>query len=197
MKTLSALALLTALSLGAPLLGGCVPLVIGAGGAAAVGASQDRGLEQAVDDNEIAFEINRKLLAENSKLYAGVATQVRKGRVLLSGSVPAPEDRIAVTRIVWTIGGVKEVINELRVGEKGSFSQSVNDTAITTKLRTRLTTDNNVSGINYSIETVNGTIYLMGTARDKAELDRVIAHARDISGVRNVVSYVEVKRPAG
>ena len=197
MKTISALALLAALSLGAPLLGGCVPLVIGAGGAAAVGASQDRGLEQAVDDNQIAFEINRKLLAENSKLYAGVATQVRKGRVLLSGSVPAPEDRIAVTRIVWTIGGVKEVINELRVGEKGSFSQSVNDTAITTKLRTRLTTDNNVSGINYSIETVNGTIYLMGTARDKAELDRVIAHARDISGVRNVVSYVEVKRPAG
>lgn len=197
MKTISALALLAALSLGTPLLGGCVPLVIGAGGAAAVGASQDRGLEQAVDDNQIAFEINRKLLAENSKLYAGVATQVRKGRVLLSGSVPAPEDRIAVTRIVWTIGGVKEVINELRVGEKGSFSQSVNDTAITTKLRTRLTTDNNVSGINYSIETVNGTIYLMGTARDKAELDRVIAHARDISGVRNVVSYVEVKRPAG
>lgn len=197
MKTISALAFLAALSLGAPLLGGCVPLVIGAGGAAAVGASQDRGLEQAVDDNQIAFEINRKLLAENSKLYAGVATQVRKGRVLLSGSVPAPEDRIAVTRIVWTIGGVKEVINELRVGEKGSFSQSVNDTAITSKLRTRLTTDNNVSGINYSIETVNGTIYLMGTARDKAELDRVIAHARDISGVRNVVSYVEVKRPAG
>jgi osmotically-inducible protein OsmY len=34
----------------------------------------------------------------------------------------------------------------------------------------------------------------MGTARDQAELDRVIAHARDVSGVRNVVSYVEVKR---
>ena len=29
-----------------------------------------------------------------------------------------------------------------------------------------------------------------------AELDRVIAHARDIKGVRNVVSYVEVKNPA-
>lgn len=191
MKNLPLLALAAALSLG-----GCVPLVIGAGGAAAVGASQERGLEQAVDDNQIAFEINRKLLAEDSSLYRGVSTQVQKGRVLLTGSVPKAEDRITVTRIVWTIGGVKEVINELRVGEKGGFSQSVSDTTISTKLRTRLTADRNVSGINYSIETVNGTVYLMGTALNQAELDRVIAHARDISGVRNVVSYVEVKRSA-
>lgn len=181
----------------AVLLGGCVPLAIGAGGAAAVGVAQDRGLEQAVDDNQIAFEINRKLLAEDSKLYAGVATQVRNGRVLLSGTVPKPEDRITVTRIVWTIGGVKEVINELKAGERTGFTQSVSDASITTKLRARLTADSNVSSLNYSIETVNGVVYLMGTALDKAELDRVIAHARDISGVRNVVSYVEIKRRNG
>jgi osmotically-inducible protein OsmY len=191
MNRIAGLAVATAL-----MLGGCVPLVLGAGGAAAVGASQDRGLEQAVDDNEIAFEINRKLLAKNPDLYSGVSTQVRKGRVLLTGSVPKPEDRVTVTRLVWTIGGVREVINELKVGEKGGFSQSVSDTAISTKLRTRLTADGDITGRNYSIETVQGTIYLMGTARDKAELDRVIAHARDISGVRNVVSYVEVKSPA-
>lgn len=176
-------------------LGGCVPLVAGAGGAAAVGASQDRGFEQALDDNEIAFEINRKLLAQHSNLYSGVSTQVRKGRVLLTGRVPAQEDRIAVTRLVWSIGGVKEVINELHVGKEGSFSQSVSDTTISTKLRARLTGDSNVSGINYSIETVDGVVYLMGTALDRAELDRVMAHARDIKGVRNVVSYVEVKKP--
>ncbi len=191
MKKITAMAVAAAF-----MLGGCVPLAIGAGGAAAVGASQDRGLEQAVDDNQIAFEINRKLLGQRSDLYSGVSTQVRKGRVLLTGRVPKQEDRIAVTRLVWTIGGVKEVINELKVGEKGGFSQSVSDTTISTKLRTRLTADGNIAGRNYSIETVAGTVYLMGTARDRAELDRVLAHARDISGVRNVVSYVEVKRRA-
>ncbi|ABS65185.1 transport-associated [Parvibaculum lavamentivorans DS-1] len=181
--------------LAAMALSGCVPLIAGAGGAAAVGASQERGLEQAVDDNQIAFEINRKLLAKDTALYRGVSTQVQKGRVLLTGTVPKPEDRVEVTRIVWSIGGVKEVINELNVGERGGFSQSVSDTSISTKLRTRLLGDKNVSSINYSIETVRGTVYLMGTALNQAELDRVVAHARDISGVRNVVSYVEVKKP--
>ncbi len=184
-----------ALLAGAAVLSGCVPLVAGAGGAAMVGAAQERGLEQVVDDNEIAFEINRKLLAKDSSLYRGVSTQVRKGRVLLTGTVPKAEDRIAVTRIVWSIGGVKEVINELNVGESGSFAQSMSDTSISTKLRTRLLGDKNVSSINYSIETVRGTVYLMGTALSQTELDRVVAHARDISGVRNVVSYVEVKKP--
>lgn len=183
-----------ALLAGAAVLSGCVPLVAGAGGAAMVGAAQERGLEQAVDDNEIAFEINRKLLAKDSSLYRGVSTQVQKGRVLLTGTVPKAEDRVAVTRIVWSIGGVKEVINELNVGESGGFTQSMSDTSISTKLRTRLLGDKNVSSINYSIETVRGTVYLMGTAINQAELDRVVAHARDISGVRNVVSYVEVKK---
>jgi len=186
---------LAALVLAAFALGGCVPLVLGAGGAAAVGASQDRGLEQAVDDNQISFEINRKLLAEDSNVYKGVATQVRNGRVLLSGIVPKPEDRVTVTRIAWTIGGVKEVINELQVGESAGFAQAMSDATITTKLRARLTGDRDISGINYSIETVRGTVYLMGTALNRAELDRVLAHARDVSGVRNVVSYVEVKTP--
>lgn len=177
-------------------LSGCVPLVAGAGGAAMVGAAQERGLEQAVDDNEIAFEINRRLLAKDASLYRAVSTQVNKGRVLLTGTVPKPEDRITVTRLVWSIGGVREVINELNVGESGGFTRSMNDTSISTKLRTRLIGDRNVSSINYSIETVRGTIYLMGTALNQAELDRVLAHARDISGVRNVVSYVEVRKPA-
>ena len=47
--------------------------------------------------------------------------------------------------------------------------------------------------INYNVDCVAGTIYLMGVAQDQAELQRVIDHARDISYVRNVVSFVRLK----
>jgi hypothetical protein len=36
----------------------------------------------------------------------------------------------------------------------------------------------------------------MGVAQNKAELQRVIDHARDIPYVRQVVSYVRIKEPA-
>ena len=50
-----------------------------------------------------------------------------------------------------------------------------------------------VLSINYSIETVNGTVYLLGIAQDDAELVRVIEHARGIENVKRVVSHVVVK----
>jgi len=187
-----------ALILSASSLGGCVPLVVGAGATAGVVAAQDRGFEQAVDDNEIAFEINRKLIARDSKLFSRVSTQVSKGRVVLNGFVANPEDRITAMKIAWSVSGVREVLDELQVGKPLSFSERTSDALITTKLRARLTGDNSISSINYSIETLRGTVYLMGIAQDSAELNRVIAHARDVSGVRNVVSNVEIKtaRPA-
>ena len=47
--------------------------------------------------------------------------------------------------------------------------------------------------VNYSIETINGVIYVMGIAQSQDELDRVVNHARNISGVQRVVSYVRLK----
>ena len=70
-----------------------------------------------------------------------------------------------------------------------------NDTWITTKLTSKITVDENIFSINYSIETVGGVIYLIGIAQDQAELDRVINHARSIESVQRVVSHVRVKAP--
>jgi osmotically-inducible protein OsmY len=43
------------------------------------------------------------------------------------------------------------------------------------------------------VQTVNGTVYLLGLARDQSELERVTLHARTIPGVKKVVSYVDLK----
>ena len=53
--------------------------------------------------------------------------------------------------------------------------------------------DQDVRSVNYSIETVNQVIYLMGVAQDEAELQRVVDHARNVAYVRRVVSYVQMK----
>ena len=173
-------------------LSGCVPLVLGAGGAAVVGASQDRGLEQAVDDNEIAFEINRKLLAVNTDVFSSVETQVRQGRVVLIGYVSKPADRILASKTAYSVSGVKEVYNEMLIGAGPGFSEATSDKVISTKLRTAMVGDADIASRNYDIETLRGTVYLAGTARSQAELTRAINHARNISGVRNVISHVVV-----
>jgi osmotically-inducible protein OsmY len=188
---LAGVALLSAISAS-----GCVPLVLGGAATGGVMAAQDRGLEQGVNDNEIAFEINRKLADKNADLFRRISTQISHGRVVLIGAVAKPEDRPTAVQIVRGVSGVKEVIDEMTVGDTRSFSESTDDTVISTKLRAQITGDNKIVSINYSIETFRGTVYLMGIAQDQAELDRVMAHARDVSGVRNVVSNVQIKSAA-
>src|SRR5690606_5857668 len=61
-----------------------------------------------------------------------------------------------------------------------------------TKLRTALTFDSEVQSVNYSIDTVEGIVYLLGVAQNQAELNRVTEVARTISDVKQVVSYVRI-----
>lgn len=183
--------------LGAGLLGGCsVPgMVIGAGATAGIAAAEERGMETALDDLQIDMEIKRQYLNQNEDLITFVSTEVVEGRVLLTGVVEEPEMRIDAARIAWGVEGVSEVINEVKVAGDGSLVRASKDLFITTDLRTRMMGDREIAAINYSIETVRGTIYLLGIAQSESELERVINHARNVSGVRNIIPYVRVKAP--
>lgn len=174
---------------------GCTPTGMAVGGAAAAGvaASEERGLQGALNDTEIRLQINHLWLQESEALFREVNLQVQEGRVLLSGNVPDPETRVTAVRLAWQADGVREVINEIEVADTSSLTDLARDTWIATKLKTRLLLDRDVFSINYSIEVVNGTVYLMGIAQNKAELDRVIGHAKDVAYVRRVVSYVRLK----
>ena len=91
---------------------------------------------------------------------------------------------------------MREVLNELKVSDETSLTDKGRDITIAAKLRARLLVDDKVSLINYSIDVVNQTVYIMGVARSEAELQRVLGTARDITYVRQVVDFVRVAKPA-
>ena len=171
----------------------CAPAAIGTGSAVGVAAAQDRGLSGAISDTGIRLEINHLWFQESEILYRKVQLQVQEGRVLLSGAVPDPETRVNAVRLCWQVEGVKEVINEIEVDDETTLTDKARDVVISTKLKSRLLADKDVSSINYSIEVVNQSIFLLGVAQNQEELDRVIAHAKDIAYVRRVKNYVRVK----
>jgi osmotically-inducible protein OsmY len=172
---------------------GCVPAVVGAGATAGVAVAQERSVGSAIDDATIELNVNSALLQKSESLFSKVGVESVEGRVLLTGAVLTPEDRVEAGRLAWTVDGVKEVLNEVEVTDKSSIVDYAKDAWITTQLRGKLIGDRLVSDINYSIETVNGVIYLMGIAQNEAELQRVTGHARTIRGVNRVVSHVRLK----
>jgi len=192
-RSTAAVLCLTAL-LGASLQG-CVGAAIGAGATVGTAAMEERGIAGVTDDAALRIRLNGLFSGKDERLWRKVGLQVYMGRVLLTGAVETEDMRAEAVRLAWSAEGVKEVINEMQIAQSGGATGFARDTWITTLLKSALLFDKDVSSINYSVESVGGTVYLIGLAQDRAELNRVMNHARGMSYVKKVVNYVQIKRP--
>ena len=182
------------LSLAPIALSGCSAVGVAAAGAATTGiaAAQEGGLKRAWDDGKIQLAINELWLRYDTDMFRKLDLTVNQGRVLITGVVQNPEHRVEAVRLAWQPGGVKQVINEIRVTESEGFTGYLRDTWASTRLRTSITLDGDIQSVNYNIDTVQGIVYLMGVAQSRAELNKVIETARTIPDVKQVVSYVKL-----
>ncbi len=177
------------------LLSGCGPsVVLTAGSTAGVVAAQERTVGRAVDDLTIKTAIlSRYAQKDVNDLLVNVDVELSEGRVMLTGSVDKPETAIEAVKLAWQVEGVKEVINELKVNDKGNWQKWITDVWITQQIRARLLLEKNVRSINYTVETVHGTVYLMGIAQSQEELNKVTYIASTTRYVQEVISHVRMK----
>ena len=177
----------------APFLSGCI-YVAAAGAVAAVSAArQERSIGNAVDDIRIQTELGSALTKQSAGNLVNVSSTVVEGRVLLTGRVTTPEARLDASRVAWSIEGVRKVDNDIEVTEDGEWLNRPMDIYIRSKLSADLLMDGHVKDVNYTIDVVDGVVYLMGVGQNQAEIDRVIADAHDIPQVKRVENYVVLK----
>ena len=162
------------------------------GAVGGIAAAREGGLKQSAIDTRIAFEINDLWFKYNVDAFSKLNHTIEQGRVLVTGVVQNPDHRVEAIRLAWQPEGVVQVINEVRVAESDGFSGYARDKWITTNLRAKMIFDKDVSSINYTIDTVQATVYLMGIAQDQDELAKVIDHARNTNYVQKVISYVKM-----
>ena len=177
------------------MLGGCSPvgMAIGAGATVTNMAMEERGFYNSARDKAIWTDITARMLNQNQKLFQNIDVQVHEGRVLLTGFVQKREDRIEATRIAWEPGGVREVVDEIKLGRSLDAGYFAEDVYLIQQIRLKLMFDRDIRAINYSVDCIRSTVYLMGVARTPAELQRVIDHVRDVPYVRAVVNHVRVR----
>lgn len=186
---------LVCLAPGLVLLAGCSPIgtAIGAAAYTADLATQERGLYQGLDDQRMWIAINGRFAFYDKDVLQQVHLQVHEGRVVLTGYVQKPEHRLGAVKAAWDTVGVREVINDIKVAPNRDMGQVVEDEALARGVWTKLFFDRAVRANNYSVECIDSVVYLIGVGQDKAEVQRVIDHARDVPYVRGVENYVRLK----
>ncbi len=174
---------------------GCSPAgILASGGATTmVVAEGDKSLGTVVDDVSIKLNISRKFLGSKNNLFINIDTNVIEGMVLLTGIVENQEFRIEAVKIVWEVEGVKEVINEIEIGDKSTIKEYANDIWITTQIKALAAKDIGLRSISYNIETIKGKVYLAGITSRSDQLETLVNITKSVKGVREVVNYVILK----
>jgi osmotically-inducible protein OsmY len=174
-------------------LSGCVSMVVGSAASIGVAGMEERPLKVHAKDIAVAAKIRYNLIEASEKFITSVGVEVYEGKALITGVVENEEMRAQALKLIWKTDGVKDVYNELQVGDI-RIRNIMKDGWVTAQLQSKITFDKDVLAINYSIETVSGTVYLIGIAKSQREVDRVIAHARSLGYVKRVISHVRIKK---
>lgn len=159
---------------------------------AGIKKGDERNFARSVNDVSAERVIKARMKRAEGFKLKGVNVDVREGVVLLAGNAPRQEDRIEAERIAWSAPRVDQVGNEVLIKDKQGAIRNAKDGLLTTSVKTRLTADKYVKSRNINVESHDGVVYLLGVARNQAELERAAEIASTTRGTREVVSYVTV-----
>jgi osmotically-inducible protein OsmY len=70
--------------------------------------------------------------------------------------------------------------------------RTLDDTTITTRVKTAMLNDPSVGGLAINVDTFNGVVTLSGRVRNQGERDRAIAIARQTGGVNEVKDALQI-----
>ena len=152
-----------------------------------------RSIGEFVDDTIIKTLIKNTYFDQNEKLFFNIDVEVSQGRVLLTGTIENIDLKIEATRIAWGVKGVQTVINEIQISNSDNIINFADDLVISTKVKGKLILNEKINSLNYSIETVNKLVYIIGIARSESERDLVINIAKEVYGVEEVIDYISIK----
>ena len=149
-----------------------------------------RTIGMQIDDTIMQKNLSARLALTDKKYFLTIQSEVRDGNIFLSGKVDEAEEKIKITKIAWETKGVRSVKNTITIKGQTSFKSTAKDILITSQLRSALIFNKKTKARNYTLETVNGNIYIFGIAMDIEEKKEVINEANKIHDVKKVISSI-------
>ena len=176
----------------------CTPVMVAVTGAS-VGAkvSQDKAMGSSVSDYRILMSIKLDFAKHPlSKQLSSISVKVNRGSVLMLGNLTDPLARKEAQKIAWASKGVKNVISEIQIeADKSRAITYFKDAWITTMVKVKMWLDSRVRSMSYSVETVDGRVYLFGITDNQEELDIATSIVKSVKGVKKVIAHITIRKP--
>lgn len=170
---------------------GCLATALVGGAAVATKVATDpRSAGTQLDDETLEEKVAYNLGKDAQLQEEGRLNVIAySGRVLLVGQVPSESAKETAKSIAGGVEGVKEVLNEIRVGEKIGLAQISKDSWITAQIKSKLLLNSEVKTTDVKVITENGEAFLIGNL-SQSQADAAAEVARNVNGVVKVVKVI-------
>jgi len=154
-------------------------------------AMDERTTEQQMMDAIIAGHAQAELY-KNKEIRSGqITTHCYYGRLYLVGEYDSQEQLRTIYECVNNVENKRAVVSRLYIkDEHQPENEFFKQQAQYAELQAQLMADFEVTSSAIEVEIVQGDIILLGTIADKAERDRIVAHAASMANVNRVISYL-------
>ena len=153
-------------------------------------AYDPRTVGMQIDDSIMQKNLIGRLTLTDKKYIINISTKVLDGNIYLSGKVNEPEEKLKIIKMAWETKGARSVQSTVTIKGKNNFKSTAKDILITSQLRTALVFNKLTKSSNYTIDTINGKVYIFGIAITKDEKEKVISEAGQIHGVKDVIPSI-------
>ena len=169
----------------------CMGMV--AGCTAYKAARDERSVGTYMDDTAISGKIKYQLLRDNTVKGLDIAAYVYTGKVYLVGVIERDVQKSRAIAIAKGVEGVKSVSSYILNKNQVTVGKTVDDTAITAKVRTKMIKDKAMKSTQIDVKTILGHVVLLGIVSNSNDLNKAIRYAKSVENVTKVKSFVMVK----
>lgn len=174
-----------------PYISGCALVAVGGAATAATVAVDRRTPGTQLEDQTIEVKAGQALKSNpelNEQAHWNVISY--NTVVLLTGETPTDAMRQKALELVKSVDKVTHVYNEITIAAPSSMVARTSDSYITTKVKTQMFANKELTGIEIKVVTEKGVVYLMGIV-SRAESEVATDIARQTGGVQKVVKLFQ------
>ena len=148
-----------------------------------------------IDDTVVTAKVKSALLADPGIKGFDIKVETRKGMVQLSGFVDNQTQIDRVLSAARAVDGAKGVENGMTIKDgKATVGNKVDDSIVTTRVKTVLLADPNFKSFDVAVVTNKGDVQLSGFVNNQMQMDRAVELARAVDGVQRVTNEMSIKK---
>jgi osmotically-inducible protein OsmY len=156
--------------------------------------TSSKGIKKSFSDTYLKTKVLAKISLLDIKNIANISVNVSRGTILYTGYVMSAEKRLLIVKKTWEVEGVKKIINELKIDDDVPLSRRTNDFILRSKISTRLLFKSGINSNNFSVDVVDGEVYVIGLAdniNEKAEIEKFLSGMTDI---KKLITIIEIPK---